>query len=173
MDPSCPYRQIMGAEFDALPAVVRRAHSAPLVACGSADVWRGSGFGGLPAALFGLPRAGLGRRLELQLTQRADEIGWWRAFDGRTLNTKQRAIGNMIHEHAGPVRIAFSVRSAGGGVRHESHGVWLLGLPLPAWARPRAVAQVTAAGRWWNVTVRIDHPFVGLLCEYRGRLEPG
>lgn len=162
----------MGGEFEALPTILQRAHTAPLSAWGSADVQRGSGFGGFLAAVFHLPHAGLGQRLELTLTQQGEEVRWWRAFDGRSMITRQRSVGNLIHERAGIVRIAFSMRNEGSGVRYESHGVWLLGVPLPAWVRPKTVARVTAEGRKWIVAVRIDHPIAGLLCEYRGTLEP-
>ena len=166
------YQGLLGAEWDELPAAVRRAHDGrPLSGRGCFHVrWsRWPWLRGL-AWVCGLPRPGVDVPVELEVEPDASGETWRRRFAGRPFVTRQWREGPELIERSGPLELRFRLRGGTAGLVFEPRGARLGRLPLPAWLSPRVVASVRGEDEL-EVAVRLEIPALGELCRYAGRLE--
>jgi hypothetical protein len=169
------YRRILGAQFDALPSVLRRFHDGgeSSRARGMFRVARRPGRlrNGL-ASFLGLPRAGSDVPVRLRVVVEGDRERWIRDFDGHRVETVQWAQGETLMERSGCVRFSCELTLEGSRLGYEFRRAWLAGLPMPRWLSPRVESYVDAGDAGWRVVVRVFAPFLGELVRYEGWVEP-
>jgi hypothetical protein len=169
------YRRILGAQFETLPAVLRRFHDADGGgrARGAFQVERGPGRlrNGL-ASLLGLPQAGSDVPVRLRVAVEGDRERWIRDFDGHRVETVQWARGETLMECSGHVRFSCGLVLDGSRLRYEFRRAWFAGIPMPRWFSPGVESYVDAGDAGWRVVVRVLVPFLGELVRYEGWVEP-
>jgi hypothetical protein len=167
---SSPYQLILGAAFASLHASVQRAHLVPLAAEGTLDVAHGTQWlAPLMIRLMGLPLAGRGQHVRLEVTAIGADVEWMRRIGSSVLRTQQRAMGSRLVERNGIGSVAFELAVEDGALLYRQSSFSLAGIVLPAVVSPRASAQVSPAASGWRVDVCIT---LGgrLLCRYGGVL---
>jgi hypothetical protein len=175
--PSNPplYRRILGARFDALPAVLRRFHDADGGgrARGIFRVERGPGrVHNAIASMLGMPRAGAEVPVRLRVGVEGDRERWTRDFDGHRVETIQWARGEWLMESLGLVYFSTELVPEGSRLRYEFRRAWIAGIPIPRWLSPGVESYVEAGDAGWFVVVHVLAPFLGDLVRYEGWIEP-
>ncbi len=166
-----PYQILLGAAFAALHPDVQRAHLAPLAAEGTLDVEHGAGWSGLLIHVMNLPGAGRGQRVRLDVTPIGAEVEWTRRIGPSVLRTRQRAIGSLLVEHYGGVRIAFALDVENGALVYRQIWMRAAGVAIPSSVSPRVSARVSPEAGGWRVEVTVT--WRGrLVCRYAGALGP-
>ena len=148
------YRQILAADFDRLPAVLRSFHSAPGGghAIGTASV---SHHNKWLACLLGFPRAGENQPMRLDVVAADSEEIWTRSFGASQRRSVQRVRAGLLVEDLGPIQIEFRVIPGSDGMRFRSERARFLGIPVPVHVEARAIGAVGNDQRWeFEVTVR-------------------
>ncbi len=175
MTPRPLYRRVLGARFDALPEVLRRFHDAPGGgrARGTLRVERASGpLRNALASLLRLPKSGEHVSVMLEVAIEGDRERWVRHFEGRRLETVQWARGDLLMESFGPTAFSSALVVDESCLHYEFRRAWLIGIPLPRQLAPLVDGRADAGDGGWNLTVRIEAPFVGKLVQYQGWVEP-
>lgn len=169
------YRRVLGAQFDALPEVLRRFHDSAEggQARGTLHVVRGAGWLRNALAFFmGLPRAGTDVPVHLEVRVEGDRERWVRHLQGRSLETVQWARGELLMEALGATCFSSVLVVDGSRLRYEFRQAWMFGIPLPRWLAPTIDGWVDAQERGWRLGVRIGAPLLGDLVRYEGWVEP-
>jgi hypothetical protein len=171
---SSPYQLILGEAFATLHANVQRAHLAPFAAEGTLDVehgtqWLAPGIIKVIIKLMGLPLAGRGQPVRLEVTTIGADVEWTRRIGSSVLRTRQRAMGSRLVECNGIGRVAFELAVEDGALLYRQSSFSVAGIVLPPVVSPRARARVSPAASGWRVDVCIT---LGgrLLCRYGGVL---
>ena len=169
------YQTLLGADWDALPAVTRALHApAPDVRFdGTADIVRGeSPAAWLTGLILRLPAAGkaVPARVSVNRSGSGELLERWDA--GRRFATLQRAAGGLLVEDFGPFCLSFRLIGGADGIRFHQTGVRLWGLALPGWMAPRVEASERAAGDAHHFDVHLTLPGLGTIIRYSGRLRP-
>jgi hypothetical protein len=174
---SCPslYRRVLGAQFDLLPAVLRRFHDANGGgrARGTLRVDRRAGrLRNAVAALLGLPKAGLEVPVHLQVVVEGERERWIRDFHGHRVETFEWAWGDLLVESLGWTSFASALVLDGSRLRYVFRRAWFAGIPIPRWLSPSVESHVDAGEAGWRVVVGISVPVLGELVRYEGWIEP-
>jgi hypothetical protein len=156
------YRALLEDDFDKLPAALRVFHSAPgrRAAAGNLSIRRQNA---LLAWLVGFPQEGEHVPVRLDVMATEDEEIWTRRFAGVIRSSTQTRLGGLLLEQAGPLRIAFQIRTCAGGMTFKSRWARVWRIPIPL----RVEAAVRGGDISWEVEVEIAH--VG---SYRGAMTP-
>jgi hypothetical protein len=169
------YRRVLGPDFDALPAVLKRFHDAAEGgrAQGTFRVVRGSGVvRNIVASLLRLPKAGENVPICLEVVVQGDRERWLRHFPGRCTTTVEWADGNLLMERFGLSSFSSILAVEGSRVRYIFQRAWLAGIPLPVWLSPHVESYVDAGETGWRVVVHIFAPILGEIVHYEGWVEP-
>ena len=152
------YRALLEGDFERLPPILRKFHSAPgnVSAAGAMSIRRQNRF---LAWLVGFPQAGERVPVTLDVAAARGRETWTRTFGDTVRRSTQRAVGGLLVEQTGPVRIAFRVRACESGMSFESQRTQIWGMPVPL----RIEASVRAGAISWEVEVRFAH-----IGSYRG-----
>jgi hypothetical protein len=147
----------------------------PVVAVGWLDVERGSSpVNRCLGALLRLPRAGAHQHLRVRIDSTGGLERWQRRIGGRRLDSRQRRVGDVLIEYAGPAELRMrmevtddriTLTPIGGALR-----IGRLRIPLPDFIAPHAAAVATGTGQGIDLDVRIWVPLIGLLIAYRGHV---
>ncbi len=147
----------------------------PVAAVGWLDVERGSSLvNRCLGALLRLPRAGAHQQLQVRIADTDGLERWHRRIGGRRLDSRQRRVGNVLVEYAGPVELRMrmevtddrlTLTPLGGALR-----IGRMKIPLPTVVAPHTAAVATSTDDGFEVEVRIWVPLVGLLIAYRGHV---
>lgn len=170
------YRQVLGPDFARLPAPVQAFHALHGVheLAGWVEV---DAPASAPAALLarwlGAPRAAQDGPIRFRLHATPQEETWTRHFPGHTMRSRMRVQGTQLVERLGPARLAFALAQDGGTLQMRLVGLRFLGVPAPAWLRPRIVAEETASTGRLHFKVQATLPWIGLVTSYRGHLDIG
>jgi hypothetical protein len=168
------YRRLLGPQFDALPAALRRFHDAPGGgrAQGTLRVDRPAGrLRNALASLLGLPRAALAVPVRLQVVVEGERERWIRDFHGHRVVTVAWAWGDLLMESLGWTSFASALVLDGSRLRYEFRRAWFAGIPIPRRLSPSVESYVDAGDAGWRVMVRITVPFLGELVRYEGWIE--
>lgn len=95
---------------------------------------------------------------------------WTRHFPGRTMSSRLRLDAGRLVERLGAARLAFTLAEIDGRLVMRLASLRFLGIPCPAWLRPRIVAEETGAGDQLCFRVEAHVPGVGRVVGYRGHL---
>ena len=167
-----PYDDLVGGAFSSLPDGVRHAHSSPLGAVGFLEIVRGDGLAGLIAGWLRLPQAGQGVRTVLRVEALGTDLRWVRDFGDQRIVSFQRRRGDGLEERFGPFWSSFRLEVEGDILVYRPVGVRLGRFAVPLFLSPRIHAAVSPAEGGWHVSVRVEHPRLGLLCRYSGIMRP-
>jgi hypothetical protein len=145
------YRQILAADFDRLPAMLRVFHSAPGGghAVGTASVIHQNKW---LARLLRFPRAGPDQPLRLDVVAKESEETWTRSFGNSQRRSVQTVRAGLLVEDLGPMQIEFRVISNSNGMRFCSQRARLLGIPVPV----HVEAHVKGNNRGWDFEVTVE-----------------
>lgn len=175
MSPPTLYQRLLGPEFDRLPLALRSFH-------GSAE--GGSGAGVLRVRCGTRPTARAvaralrlppeGDRVPVTLRVRAENgrERWERTFPTSRLCSSQWLEAGRLVERIGAATFAFDVTSDERGMRFRSARFTWLAIPVP---RPLAIevdAEVRGFDAYWDVSVVVRAPRVGVVTSYEGRIMP-
>ncbi len=145
------YRQILAADFDRLPAMLRTFHSTPGGghAVGTASVSHQNKW---LARLLRFPRAGPDQPMRLDVVAEESEETWTRSFGNSPRRSVQTVRDGLLVEDLGPMQIEFRVIPNSEGMRFRSQRARLLGIPVPV----RVEARVKGNDHGWEFEVTVD-----------------
>jgi hypothetical protein len=167
-------RRLMGDAFDQMPAAVREVHGGVVFRFRGRGRARGaSGLAALARWVAGMPGPGLHPELKVEIA--ADERGetWTRRFGNTHFSSRLRDLATIgrFEEVIGPLGFVFDAAPDALGFRWRLVG-WRLGpAPLPRALAPRIHARSYARDGVYRFSVAVDHPWIGLVLAYAGRLE--
>lgn len=170
----CVYRQVLGPNFDVLPARVRELHdlSAPSLWRGRADVTRGTSLMARAiATVFRLPPEGRDQPIEVRFTPHSTHEVWQRIFPSGTFESRQSPNGRDIHESVGPVTLILHPTATAEGMTLAMLGVRCLGIPLPQFLVPNIATREFEQNGRYHFDVSATLPIFGPLVRYAGWLE--
>lgn len=166
--------RVLGSSREALPAGVRAVHDrhGPRVYVGSSDVEGGRNpLAWLISRIMRLPKAGLAQPVTVRLIPDGTEEHWTRAFANSTFQSTVWADGRRLYESVGIAQFEFKPVATADGVRLDTMGMKVLGIPAPRFLLPtiRSFDRELEDGAFgFDVEARL--PLVGRLVRYRGRL---
>jgi hypothetical protein len=171
------YARVLGTAWDRLPAEIRVMHSV-FDASGRACVERGRGIlARLAAGIAGFPDAVQDTPVSVRFDIKDGEETWVRKFGGKSFSSRQFAgLGKqerLLCERFGPLTFAIALVLAEDRLSLVLRAWSFLGIRLPPWLGPCAVAYETVEDGKFHFHVEISHRFTGVIVRYRGWLEPG
>lgn len=168
------YRQLLGTEFDRLPAALRRFHGLQgrHVLTGSVHVAApATPLAGWIARCLGAPlhaaRGGL--RFELDAGPRSET--WTRRFPHRTMASRLAVDGPHLVERLGWATLRFVPDLRPDGLALRLAGLRVLGLPCPRALWPVIEAVETGEGARLHFRIEAGLPLVGRVARYTGHLD--
>lgn len=170
-----PFRRLLGPRLDALPVPLRIAHDGECVVTlrGTAQVWRSPN----PAAqllceLMRLPRAGRDVPVTVSFDRRAAPERQHRRFGRRCYASRLRAENGRLVERMGLATNVFRLDVSNGALCIDLVGFRVLGLPVPAWLRPRCQAVERAVDGLFSFDIPVSLPGFGPVIRYSGLVAP-
>lgn len=171
------FERVLGERFESLPPALQRFHRLRgchelhgLVETDAPDAFAAR----LLARCLGTPTRATHGAIRFVLEAAPEAETWTRHFPGRTMRSRMRFATGHVVEQMGLARLAFALDVSGGRLRMRLKGLRFLGIPCPAWLRPRLVAEEAgdrSAGRdrlHFRIEARV--PGVGQVVGYRGHL---
>jgi NAD(P)-dependent dehydrogenase (short-subunit alcohol dehydrogenase family) len=173
--PPVLYERLMGADFAALPAMVRSIHDiqADAGAAGEGRVARGRNlFARLMGAIAGFPPAG-DYPLHVAFAQRDGRERWTRDFGGHVFSSELSARHGLAVERFGAMRFGFALAPTPDGLVMHLRRWSAFGVRLPLFLAPRIAAREwqDEEGRF-RFDVRLRFPLAGEIVHYAGWLRP-
>ncbi|MBV7541330.1 DUF4166 domain-containing protein [Acidovorax sp. sic0104] len=167
------YQRTMGTAFERLAPALSRFHSlsGPHRLQGLVEVEApANAVGRMLAWALGAPQSSVRGSIvfELQATPLAEV--WTRHFPARTMRSTLRASGGQVVERLGAARLGFTLDEEQGRLIMRLESLHFLGIPCPAWLRPRIVAEETGLGDTLHFHVQAVVPWVGQVVHYQGHL---
>ena len=167
------FEAALGARFAALAPSLRRFHRLSghheLHGVVETDP-PASAVGRLLARCLGSPRQAAAGTIRFELDAAPDAETWTRHFPARTMRSRMRLVDGQVVERMGAARLVFALDEVDGGVRMRLQSLHFLGIPCPAWLRPRLVAEETGAGDQLCFRIEAAVPGLGRVVGYRGHL---
>jgi NAD(P)-dependent dehydrogenase (short-subunit alcohol dehydrogenase family) len=173
--PPALYARLMGADFAALPAMVRSIHDvqADAGAAGEGRVARGRNLlARLMGAIAGFPPAGT-YPLHVAFAARGGRERWTRDFGGHVFSSELSARNGLAVERFGAMRFGFALAAAPDGLIMHLRRWSAFGVRLPLFLAPRIAAREweDEEGRF-RFDVRLHFPPIGEIVHYSGWLRP-
>ncbi|MCK0129201.1 SDR family oxidoreductase [Erythrobacter sp. F6033] len=173
------YRTALGPAFATLPQQVVALHDSLSERqwVGTAQIQRGSSLlGRILAAFISAPPSG--NDIPVTVTFKPDDKGeWWiRNFGGKIFKSHQR-LGtgkntHLIMERFGVVEVALALVIEDERLKLVPRHWSLMGFPLPQSLLPKGNSFESEEGGSFHFDVEIAAPVIGLVCAYKGTLEP-
>lgn len=168
------YQQVMGPEFDRLPAPLRRFHALEgrhlLVGRVQTEAPR-SWPARLLARSLGTPLTAQEGAIHFELEAGEASELWTRRFPAKVMRSTMTVRAQRIVERLGPARLGFVLKGSADKLEMQLAGLHFLGIPCPRWLLPRIVAQETATAGRLHFHVQASLPWIGTVTSYRGHLE--
>ena len=171
------FERVLGDRFAALPAPLQRFHrlsgrhelqglvetDPPASAAGRVLAW-----------CLGTPTRATHGPLRFVLEAAPDVEAWTRHFPGRTMRSRMRFASGHLVEQMGPARLTFALEVSNARLRMRLRSLHFLGIPCPAWLRPRLVAEEAgdqaAGSERLHFRIEAAVPWIGPVVGYRGYL---
>ena len=165
-------RQLLGEALDGLPEGLRRFHDDPT--CGRGEgtlrVERPRGLARLLGDLAGFPPAAEAAPLVLEVRPDGAWNRWVRRVGDVELCSRQRVRGGLLLDRFGPLTLAYAPRIDGDTIVYDLRRAAFLGVPLPAFLRPRDRSSERGTAEGWEVSVEVALPVLGTMVAYRGHV---
>ncbi len=129
-----------------------------------------STIGRVLAWCLGSPRQSASGAIRFELDAAPDVETWTRHFPGRTMRSRLQLVDGRVVERMGPARLVFALDATCGRLRMHLRSMRFLGIPCPAWLRPRIVAEETGDGSRLCFRIEAAVPGIGRVVGYRGHL---
>ncbi|MBV8634333.1 MAG: DUF4166 domain-containing protein [Burkholderiaceae bacterium] len=173
------YQQILGSDWDALPASIRAMHTLQgrLEARGLARVERGTGLlARLSAWLNGFPEAGENVPVTVRFELAEGVECWQRDFGGKRFTSYQSAgkgsgKDKLLNERFGPITFGIALQLDQGKLRLIMRRWRFCGVPLPMFLAPGGDTYEHVEDGRFCFHVEINQPGIGMIVRYRGWLE--
>jgi hypothetical protein len=165
---------LMGADFAALPPMVRAVHDfhGDAGAAGEGRVERGRNLlARLMAAIARFPPAGTWP-LHVAFAEREGRERWTRDFGGHVFSSELSGKGGLAVERFGPMRFGFALAPTPDGLAMHLKRWSLFGIRLPLFLAPRIAAREYEAEGRFHFDVRLSLPLIGGIVHYTGWLKP-
>ena len=173
MSPPPLFEAALGARFAELAPALRRFHRLSgrheLQGVVETDP-PASTVGRLLAWCLGSPRQSASGAIRFELDAAPEVETWTRHFPARTMRSSLRLVDGRVVERMGPARLVFALDAIDGGLRMRLQAMRFLGIPCPAWLRPRIVAEETGDGSRLHFRIEAAVPGLGRVVGYRGHL---
>jgi hypothetical protein len=172
------FERVMGEPFAALHPALRRFHRLSDRHLLHGEVTTHAPTSPLAALLsraLGSPRVATSGPIRFELDVDAAVETWTRHFPGRTMSSRLREVDGELVEQLGAARLVFALEEDAGQLRMRLRAMRFLGVPCPAFLRPRIVAEETgelhANGRErLHFRVEATVLLIGQVVGYRGHL---
>jgi hypothetical protein len=168
------YAQVLGADFERLPPLVRRFHalSGHTQLQGWVTVAAPAGFWARGLAwCLGAPQQAASGALRFELAASPTAETWIRHFPGRVMRSDMRVVNGQLQEQLGAVRLTFELQATPAQLSMQLVKLRCLGLPCPRWLMPQVRAVETEAQGRFQFEVHAALPWVGTVASYRGHLD--
>ncbi|HTU11595.1 MAG TPA: DUF4166 domain-containing protein [Allosphingosinicella sp.] len=172
--PPVVYERIMGADFAALPPLVRSIHDlkGDAGAAGEGRVERGRNlFARVMAWVARFPPAGA-YALHVAFAEREGRERWTRDFGGHVFSSELSAKHGLAVERFGPMRFGFALAPAPDGLSMTLKRWSMFGIRMPLFLAPRIAAREWQAEDRFHFDVRLSFPLIGGIVHYTGWLKP-
>lgn len=174
LEPSIPYRRVLGLRFADLAAPIRAIHQrlAETVVHGEGSVERGDLLlARLLGLVMGFPPAG-NYRITVRFMPSNGRERWTRSFGPHRFSSEMAVSSRgLLIERFGQLRFHFALEvAADGGLRMVLKRWTALGLPMPLALGPTITASENADGQAFRFDVAVAMPLVGPVVHYRGVL---
>lgn len=173
MTPPSLFEAALGARFASLAPALQRFHRLSghheLHGAVETDAPAGA-IGRVLASCLGSPRQATAGAIRFELDAAPETEGWTRHFPGRTMRSRMHLVDGRVVEHMGPARLVFAVQEVDGGLTLRLRALRVLGMPCPAWLRPRLLAEETGVGDRLFFRIEAELPGIGRVVGYRGHL---
>jgi hypothetical protein len=131
----------------------------------------GTPLGRALAGLLGSPRRATTGPIRFELDAAPDHETWTRHFPGRTMASRMAFVDGRVVEGMGAATLTFALDADGGRLRMRLERMRFLGIPCPAWLRPRIVAEETGEGERLHFRIEAHVVVIGQVVGYRGWLD--
>ncbi len=162
------FQSCLGAQYDRLAPLVRKAHEGAIRLEGQVSVERGNCIAQLICALFRMPPATPACRLTVLGHHEEDSMTWNRRFDDFAMNSYFYKDGQYLVERLGPIHMNMAVSVTDGVLTYELAKTRILGIPIPKFIGPRVTAIEEQVGDLYRFSVVVAMPVVGKLVSYFG-----
>ncbi len=129
-----------------------------------------SSLGRVLARCLGGPRRAATGGIRFELDASPDGETWTRHFPGRTMRSRLACIDGRIEERMGAARLQFLLDVDDGSLTLRLVRLRFLGVPCPAWLRPRLLAIERGEGDRLHFHIEARVPGIGRVVGYRGWL---
>jgi hypothetical protein len=172
------FQQILGEDYDQLPAIVRQVHgqTTQLALSGKADAEISLGrLGHLICWIMGFPKSGKAMPVSIDfIPNTVGGVKWIRSFGGRQYAShfsagKGRAAGRLI-EQMGLITAVFVLEVQRDRLKFDLDRCRLLGLALPRILCPKCIAYESEQDGAFVFDIILGLPFLGRLIAYRGNI---
>ena len=173
MRPPPLFEAALGARFAELAPALRRFHRLSgrheLQGVVETDP-PASTVGRLLARRLGSPLQSASGAIRFELDAAPGVETWTRHFPARTMRSSLRLVDGRVVERMGPARLVFALDAIDGGLRMRLQAMRFLGIPCPAWLRPRIVAEENGGDSRLHFRIEAAVPGIGRVVGYRGHL---
>ncbi len=173
MSPSPVFEQLLGERFAELAPALRRFHGlrGRHELHGQVDTEPPDSAPGLVLAwCLGSPRRAAAGPIRFELDASPAAETWTRHFPGRTMRSRLSAAGDRLEERMGAARLRFLLDVQDGTLTLRLVRLRFLGVPCPAWLRPRLLAVERGEGDRLHFHIEARVPGIGRVVGYRGWL---
>lgn len=174
VDPPTVFEQALGPRFAELAPALQRFHglAAHHELRGHVDTEPPDSLAGRVLAwCLGSPRRAATGAIRFELDASSDGETWTRHFPGRTMRSRMACVDGQLEERMGAARLRFELDVRDGALRLRLVRLRFLGVPCPAWLRPRLLAIETGEGNRLHFHIEARVPGIGRVVGYRGWLD--
>lgn len=171
------YQRVMGDALSRLDTPLKNFHQQKQSFSmeGQADILPSSNIlGRVIAGIMRFPLAGEKVPLTVEIEIAAKGETWTRGFAGRKFSSRQKfgqgRYEGLLVESFGPLNFGMAVTETLGKLGLVLRGWDILGLPLPTFLMPHAIANEHGKDGRFNFDVEIRAPIVGRIVRYQGWL---
>ncbi|MBI2771722.1 MAG: DUF4166 domain-containing protein [Burkholderiales bacterium] len=167
------YERVMGADYARLDKEVQQFHrlqgqvklQGTVLVDAPQTVWAA-----LLGWCLGAPRTGAQGAIAFELETLPERERWTRHFPGKTMRSEISLCGGGVVEKLGATTLRFHLGEQRGALTMQLVGLRFLGIPCPAWLRPRVLAREHGSEGMMHFWVEASVPGIGLVTRYRGAL---
>jgi len=169
------FQQVLGADFEELPAAVRSGHqvSNTKTMRGRVDVVRGKNpLAQLAANIIGFAKTGSNKPITISMEVLDGMEIWTRTIDGQSFCSALSKASNPfeIYERFGPIKFKMKFRIEDEKLHYDIISAKMLGIPFPKFLLPKSITHERAEAGKFIFDVEVRLPLLGRLIAYKGRL---